>query len=110
VDLVFAFFGLVACLLGGVVGGFLSGLARSTDIERRLDVLERRFASEVSAGYGSRGQEIKKAKADRQGEALAKLMLMLKDGGMKDPKAAIASVALEYPDVAFDLAGKAFKN
>lgn len=85
---------------GGMIGGWLSNYSQHL----RLQSLEFRVESLRNKIVSPMGVQARQEKAERQSEAMAKVMILVKDG--KEYKEALIEVAKEYPDVALDLAKK----
>jgi len=101
-------FGGLALLafFGGLIGGFLAQLVKSTldayklaQLERRVERLENTLKSANAVGT-------REARADRMGAAIAEAATMFGQG--KKPDEILKELVPKYPDVGLELIKKGF--
>lgn len=95
----------VVCFSGGLIGGFLAQLVKSTLDGYKLAQLDRRTERLENTLKSGAGVQARNDKAERMGEAVAEAALLLKEG--KKPEEIAKLLLPKYPDIALDLVKKA---
>lgn len=95
--------GIVSCIISAFVC-ILAALVSHTIRNRDVNVLSKKVESLEMAYRGGIGTSKREEQAARAEEAMAKAVMLIKEG--KAPIEAIKEVAVAYPDVAMKMAKK----
>lgn len=95
---------VISSLVFCAVSAWILHVFRNRYVDGELDDLSARMGSIEMSLKGSVGRSNREAKAERQGEAITKAMMLFKDG--KKPEEVLKEVGSAYPDVALDLISK----
>lgn len=94
----------VALFLGSLIGTIAYSYIADFSLRKRLEGLETALFSNNQRERGEIGLLARREKTERTQAALAKAVMLFKEG--KPPADVIKEVASEYPDVAVALAAK----
>jgi len=97
--------GGIVVFVGSSIGGFVAGFIFN---EFAYYGLDRRIFSLENKAKSSLGVQAREEKSVRMGEAIARAVALKAEG--KEAKEIVQTVALEYPDLAMDIAGKLLKG